>query len=74
MSDLGVRVANEGRTAVRTAGEGVEQTPFEGRGEPLNYLFEPGIRQEHLHKMCRTSQTSANSSSVPFLPYLDRLF
>lgn len=55
---------NEGRTAVRTAGGGVEQTPLEGRGEPLDYLFVPGIRQEHLHKMYRTSQTSANSSSA----------
>ena len=63
-----VGLMNERRTAVHTTGEGVVQTPLEGRGEPLNYLFVPGIRREHLHTMYRTSQTSVHSfSTVPSL-------
>ena len=55
-------VAKEGRTAVRIAGEGEEQTPLEGQEVPLDYLFEPGIRRERPHRTCRTSQTSAHPS------------
>lgn len=33
--------------AVRIVGEGEEQSRLEGREETLDYLFAPGIRQEH---------------------------
>jgi hypothetical protein len=74
--DLGVKIVNEGHTVVRIAGEGEEQSPLVDRGEPLNYLFAPGIRQEHRHRMCRTSQTSAHASrfSLTLFPYLDASF
>ena len=63
----------EGRTAVRIAGEGEEQTLLEDREVTLDYLFGPEIRQEHLHRTCRTSQTSARPSrfSLTLFPYLD---
>ena len=61
---VGSRVVNEGHTVVRIAGEGVGQTLFEGLIVPPSYLFGPGIRQERLHKMCRTFQTSAHSFTV----------
>jgi hypothetical protein len=63
-------VAKEGRTAVRIAGEGEEQSPLEGREVTLDYLFAPGIRQEHPHRTCRTSQTSAHPSRSLSLGFL----
>jgi hypothetical protein len=59
----------EERTAVRIGGEGVGQSQFEGRGVPPSYRFLLDIRRGHLHKMCRTFQTSAHafSCSVPSL-------
>ena len=62
--DSCIGFAKRGRTAVRIAGEGEEQTPLEGRGVPLGYLFAPGIRQEHLRRTCRTSQTLAHPFTV----------
>jgi hypothetical protein len=73
-SDIGVK---EGRTVVRIAGEGEEQTPPEDLEVPLDHFFGPGIRQEHLHKTCRMSQTSAHPSlfSRPlFLSLFGRAF
>src|SRR5258707_1566477 len=70
--DLEVKIVNEGHTVVRIAGEGKEQSPLVDRGEPLNYLFAPGIRREHRHRMCRTSQTSAHASQFSFLIWTRR--
>ena len=74
-NERGSRVFESERTAVRTTGEDVEQSLFEGRGVPLSYLFVLGIMQGHLHKLCRTLQTWANSFSLlscsSFLIWMD---
>jgi hypothetical protein len=64
-NDLEVGVVNEGRAVVRMAGEGEEQTPPKDREELLN---DSGIRREHRHGMCRTSQTSAHASQFSLVP------
>ena len=65
--DLGVGVVNEGCAVVRMAGEGEEQTPPKDRGELLN---DSGIRREHRHGMCRTSQTSTHASQFSLIPII----
>ena len=67
---------SKGRTAVRIAGEGEGQNPFEGQEVPLGYLFLPDTRREPLRKMCRTFQTSAHAFSCrwPRSPSLFGLF
>src|SRR5229473_4826401 len=63
--DLGVGDVNEGCAVVRMAGEGEEQTPPKDRGELLS---DSGIRREHRHGMCRTSQTSTHASQFSLVP------
>ena len=56
-------LVSEERTAVHIAVAGVERSLFEHRGVPLGYLFLPGTRREHPHKMCRRFPTSARAFS-----------